>query len=169
VSFFQTQSVLPEIRFQTVGSPTPNRQRQNTVLLLHQPTQHRLYDVMDALLNLTIGSYRQVNVTRVLQLPMALLNSASLGSRSPLSIWLVLAGLSLAVITYVAVASVSQWKRLKHVPGPTGTGWSKWWLLRNTLGGNMHLALERANNKYGECNLVTCTAYLQLSQALRMR
>ncbi|KAJ9148898.1 Pisatin demethylase [Pleurostoma richardsiae] len=49
---------------------------------------------------------------------------------------------------YVAVTYYS-YQRLSHIPGPRGAGFSKWWMLRNTLSGNMHLALKRACDDYG--------------------
>lgn len=42
------------------------------------------------------------------------------------------------------------WSRLRHIPGPPGTGLSKWWMFRNAMGGSMHLALKEAVDKYGE-------------------
>lgn len=41
------------------------------------------------------------------------------------------------------------WHRLAHIPGPRWAGLSKWWMLRNTLRGDMHLALKRACDEYG--------------------
>ncbi len=47
------------------------------------------------------------------------------------------------------VSSFRSWSRLRHVPGPKGAGWSKWWMLRNTLSGEMHLALKQACDDFG--------------------
>ena len=55
-----------------------------------------------------------------------------------------------AVVLHWCSSLYSSWKRLRHVPGPTGAAWTKWWLLRNTLSGNMHLELKKATEEYGE-------------------
>jgi hypothetical protein len=112
---------------------------------------------MEALLNLTTGSYRQLNVIGILHLPMALIDWTSLPSDLAVSFWQLFAVVILAVAAYVSVSGVLQWQRLKHIPGPSGVAWSKWWMLRNTLGGNMHLALEGASETYGKCDLVIRT------------
>ena len=61
-----------------------------------------------------------------------------------------LAVIALVLTLYALAASVGTWRRLRHIPGPTGAAWSRWWLLRNTLGGEMYLALERVCEQYGE-------------------
>ena len=140
--------------FQTAGS------------LFQTLEKHRLFDsgiiphiysyyIMEALLSLTADSYRQLNVTELLQLPMALINWASLPSNSCISLWQVIAVSSLALATCVVITGLLRWQRLKHIPGPAGAGWSKWWMLRNTLSGNMHLATTEACKKYGKRRLVS--------------
>lgn len=58
-----------------------------------------------------------------------------------------------ALIMYQAALSYRSWNRLRHIPGPLGAAFTKWWMLRNTLGGQMHLALKRACDDYGEAAL----------------
>ncbi|TKW55018.1 hypothetical protein CTA1_48 [Colletotrichum tanaceti] len=55
-----------------------------------------------------------------------------------------------ALLIYLGTLSYRSWNRLRHVPGPPGAAFSKWWMLRNTLGGQMHLALKRACDEYGK-------------------
>ena len=62
-----------------------------------------------------------------------------------------LALLLLAVfLAYLSVSTYLSWQRLRHVPGPPAAAFSKWWMLRNTLRGNMHLALKQACEDYGK-------------------
>lgn len=56
---------------------------------------------------------------------------------------------------YFSVATYSVWRRLRHIPGPPGTGLSRWWMLRNTLQGNLHLATKEACKKYGKRRFVS--------------
>ncbi|EGY13725.1 pisatin demethylase [Verticillium dahliae VdLs.17] len=58
---------------------------------------------------------------------------------------LVSAGMLLSLLAHVYRA----WYRLRHIPGPRWAAFSKWWMLRNTLSGKMHLALKRACDEYG--------------------
>ncbi|EEY14690.1 benzoate 4-monooxygenase cytochrome P450 [Verticillium alfalfae VaMs.102] len=58
---------------------------------------------------------------------------------------LVGAGMLLSLLAHVYWA----WYRLRHIPGPRWAAFSKWWMLRNTLSGKMHLALKRACDEYG--------------------
>jgi hypothetical protein len=54
-----------------------------------------------------------------------------------------------AATVYVTVQSIRSWASLRHVPGPRWAGVSKWWLLRNTMSGKMHLALKQVCDEYG--------------------
>ncbi|RXG49750.1 hypothetical protein VDGE_00407 [Verticillium dahliae] len=54
-------------------------------------------------------------------------------------------GMLLSLLAHVYRA----WYRLRHIPGPRWAAFSKWWMLRNTLSGKMHLALKRACDEYG--------------------
>lgn len=54
------------------------------------------------------------------------------------------------LLIYLGLLNYRSWARLRHIPGPPGAAFSKWWMLRSTLDGQMHLALERACTDYGE-------------------
>lgn len=56
---------------------------------------------------------------------------------------------ALGLLGYFSVSIYTTWRRLRHIPGPRSAGFSKWWMLRNTLGGSMHLALKAACDTYG--------------------
>lgn len=58
--------------------------------------------------------------------------------------------LVLGLLGYCSFSAYTTWRRLRHIPGPKLAGLSKWWMLRNTLGGSMHLALETACETYGK-------------------
>ncbi|KAL0769401.1 hypothetical protein CaCOL14_008709 [Colletotrichum acutatum] len=64
-------------------------------------------------------------------------------------IWNLLLLFLAALFIYLGSLSYRSWNRLRHIPGPPGAALSKWWMLRNTLGGQMHLALKRACDDYG--------------------
>lgn len=57
---------------------------------------------------------------------------------------------ALGLLGYFSVSIYTTWRRLRHIPGPRSAGFSKWWMLRNTLGGSMHLALKAACDTYGK-------------------
>ncbi|SPJ72333.1 related to pisatin demethylase (cytochrome P450) [Fusarium torulosum] len=44
---------------------------------------------------------------------------------------------------------VRRWNRLRHIPGPTGGGWSSWWQLRGALSGRYHEHLKNAADQFG--------------------
>ncbi|KAI6769571.1 hypothetical protein HG530_004200 [Fusarium avenaceum] len=44
---------------------------------------------------------------------------------------------------------IRRWYRLRHIPGPTGAGWSSWWQLRGALSGRYHEHLKDAADKFG--------------------
>jgi hypothetical protein len=60
--------------------------------------------------------------------------------------------LIIVVLIIVIIQRIRLWLRLRHVPGPPGTGFSKFWLLRHTLGGRIHFVLQEAAEKYGKLN-----------------
>ncbi|KAK6833502.1 hypothetical protein PG995_013252 [Apiospora arundinis] len=61
-----------------------------------------------------------------------------------------LAGLVATVlILTVVVRTLVHYVRLRQFPGPSGTGFSKLWLLRVMRGGRMHLEYQSVNKKYG--------------------
>lgn len=57
--------------------------------------------------------------------------------------------LVLGLLGFFSASTYTTWRRLKHIPGPPSAGLSKWWMLRNTLGGSMHLALKAACDTHG--------------------
>jgi len=52
-------------------------------------------------------------------------------------------------VLYQLISRFIAWKRLNHIPGPQGAGWSKWWLVRHQFQGRICLDMEAVNNKYG--------------------
>jgi hypothetical protein len=44
---------------------------------------------------------------------------------------------------------IRRWYRLRHIPGPTGAGWSSWWQLRGALSGRYHEHLKGAAEQFG--------------------
>lgn len=61
----------------------------------------------------------------------------------------------LGLFGYYSASTYTSYRRLRHIPGPRTAGLSKWWMLRNTLGGSMHLALKEACETYGKRRLFT--------------
>ncbi|PHH79236.1 hypothetical protein CDD80_5320 [Ophiocordyceps camponoti-rufipedis] len=61
----------------------------------------------------------------------------------------VVASLLAALVVWRAWSTLSQYWRLRHVPGPRCAAFSKWWLLRAVAGGRTHLDLYEACQKYG--------------------
>lgn len=57
---------------------------------------------------------------------------------------------ALGLLGCFSISIYTTWRRLRHIPGPWSAGLSKWWMLRNTLGGSMHLALKEACDTYGK-------------------
>lgn len=46
-------------------------------------------------------------------------------------------------------SSMRTYFRLRHIPGPSGVGFSKLWLLRRSFGGRFHLDTLELCEKYG--------------------
>ncbi|KAF4343210.1 pisatin demethylase (cytochrome P450) [Fusarium beomiforme] len=44
---------------------------------------------------------------------------------------------------------VRRWSRLRHIPGPTGAGWSSCWQCRGALSGRYHEHLKNAADQFG--------------------
>ena len=59
----------------------------------------------------------------------------------------------LTALVFLAARQFRQWYRLRHIPGPTSAGWSKWWQLRSAMGGAYHERLKDAAEKYGTLHL----------------
>ncbi|KAG5978910.1 hypothetical protein E4U54_007002 [Claviceps lovelessii] len=66
------------------------------------------------------------------------------------------------VAAWLAISFYRQYKRLSHIPGPRSAGFSKWWFVRATLSGRVHLDLYQVCEKYGNIarispnDIVTC-------------
>lgn len=56
-----------------------------------------------------------------------------------------------ALLLLVSLVQIYRaWYRLRHIPGPCWASFSKGWMLRNTLGGSMHLALKQVCDEFGK-------------------
>ncbi|WYZ46111.1 hypothetical protein EsH8_IX_000336 [Colletotrichum jinshuiense] len=53
------------------------------------------------------------------------------------------------LIVYSIASTVRQYLRLRHIKGPPGAGFSKWWLIRAIRSGRSHLEFYEACEKYG--------------------
>lgn len=62
---------------------------------------------------------------------------------------------------YFITTSVSIWGRLRHIPGPSSAGFSKWWLIRRQMTGKLVLDLRDVCNKYGAKVSTTVTCHFQ--------
>ncbi|KAB5522945.1 cytochrome P450 86A1 [Coniochaeta sp. 2T2.1] len=60
----------------------------------------------------------------------------------------VLVGLA-GLFAWLVVARVRAYRRLSHIPGPFGTGWTDLWLIRAQISGRISFILADANTKYG--------------------
>ncbi|TEA19139.1 Cytochrome P450 monooxygenase lolP1 [Colletotrichum sidae] len=58
------------------------------------------------------------------------------------------AGVSL-LVAYLIVARIRDYVRIRHVPGPSLTAWTDFWLVKNTAGGELAFKLQHLNKKYG--------------------
>jgi len=77
---------------------------------------------------------------------MGALRDQVLGQTSGVAAVSVVAAVALLWLLF---SSFRSWYSLRHVPGPRGAALSKWWMLRNTLSGKMHLALKQVCEEYG--------------------
>jgi len=68
------------------------------------------------------------------------------GSLSLLA-WILSIGAAVALLYRSFVSD----RRLCHIPGPSGAGFSKLWMIQATASGQMHLKLADACKKYGKC------------------
>ncbi|KAI0406531.1 cytochrome P450 family protein [Xylaria palmicola] len=55
----------------------------------------------------------------------------------------------IGLLLYSTVVRFIQWRRLSHIPGPLGVGWSKLWLLRHVASGKLPKKLEEISGDYG--------------------
>lgn len=52
-------------------------------------------------------------------------------------------------LVYYAVASISSYRKLRHIPGPRLAAFSQLWLFKVTAGGDLYLTAEKVIRKYG--------------------
>lgn len=52
-------------------------------------------------------------------------------------------------ITYSVALRISNWYKLRHIPGPSLAAWSRLWLLRHVISGKLCKKLEEVCNTYG--------------------
>jgi hypothetical protein len=55
------------------------------------------------------------------------------------------------LLFWSAIQTFMAWYRLRHFPGPLQAKLSKWWLIKHTNGGRMHMDFAEVNWKYGMC------------------
>lgn len=60
------------------------------------------------------------------------------------------------LILFLTARTLYIWNRLRHVPGPSSAGFSKWWLLKRTLNGTIHMETALATFDHGEVTQVRC-------------
>lgn len=53
-------------------------------------------------------------------------------------------------IIYSFVKRVAEWRRLRHIPGPSLAGWTDAWLLRYVIPGTLCTKLIDVCNEYGK-------------------
>jgi len=53
------------------------------------------------------------------------------------------------LVLQTLVYRIKRYSALSHIPGPPTTGWSRLWLVRGNLAGNLHKVFLQANLKYG--------------------
>ncbi len=75
---------------------------------------------------------------------------------------------AIALVVYLVAARIASWLRMRHIPGPAGVGWSKFWLIRHQVPGKLVLDLEKVCEKYGasrrQCLLPTAIPLMPPSQ-----
>lgn len=164
-----TQSVM--LRLQTVGSihvvldkRVPIRSRISFILRLGPPSHSFLLIELSCCTNYPYSNYLTYlpppTHTTAILLQDSILNSMGVLDRilmpsgfigtvvvylTNLTILLVL-----GLLGYYSASTYTTYRRLRHIPGPRVAAFSKWWMLRNTLGGSMHLALKEACETYGK-------------------
>lgn len=53
------------------------------------------------------------------------------------------------LVTGIVAHVFYTWHRLSHIPGPFWAPFSKYWMVSQSLKGQMHSALKEATDKYG--------------------
>jgi len=54
------------------------------------------------------------------------------------------------LLLFFTARTLYVWNRLRHIPGPFSAGFSKWWLLKRTMNGTIHMESAQATFQYGE-------------------
>lgn len=54
-----------------------------------------------------------------------------------------------AILLFLLASVITQYFRLRHIPGPPSAGFSKWWLIRRITSGRTHLDYYEVCEKYG--------------------
>jgi cytochrome P450 len=53
------------------------------------------------------------------------------------------------VASTLFIRVIRQWYRLSHIPGPSGAGFSKYWMIREAVKGRQPQAIKKINDQYG--------------------
>src|SRR6478735_3128741 len=70
------------------------------------------------------------------------------------------------VVAGLGFRQIRRWYRLRHIPGPSGAGWSVWWQLSGALSGRYHERLGEAAREYGMSIFTSRCHTLRLSAML---
>ncbi|KAF5023779.1 hypothetical protein F66182_4172 [Fusarium sp. NRRL 66182] len=82
------------------------------------------------------------------------LSQDAVGSLSTLSRANVMLTAVLGLVVLFLADSLRSWHRLSHVPGPFWAGFSKAWMVRQSLKGRQPYAIQEANEKYGPSTML---------------
>lgn len=56
----------------------------------------------------------------------------------------------LVLLVYFTSTTVRAFYRLRHIPGAASAGFSKWWFLKVTVEGRIHIRMHEASDRYGK-------------------
>src|SRR5437868_2007100 len=70
-------------------------------------------------------------------------------------------------LIYTIASRFSAWNRLRHIPGPAGAGWSRFWLVRHQLGGRLCFDLKELCDQYGKNSSAVRSSYWILIERQR--
>ncbi|KAL5877151.1 hypothetical protein ACKVWC_006309 [Pyricularia oryzae] len=96
-------------------------------------------------------------------------SSSSCAMLATAAIW----GIS-AVVAYAVFARFRDWRRLKHIDGPSLAGWTDYWMIRSQLSGRMNLDLADVVREYGPVarigtNTIVCADVKELRKIWAVR
>ncbi|KAK3690236.1 benzoate 4-monooxygenase cytochrome P450 [Podospora appendiculata] len=57
-------------------------------------------------------------------------------------------GIATSLVVYFVATRIAVWKRMRHIPGPPGAGWSMWWIARHQISGKMCKHTLTVGEKY---------------------